>query len=100
MRHQPHDKIRSTCVHHSIKNSPQDNLFDEDQSRITDQKTEYPERVVFNKIGSEQKILPKIRSFVKKIKSTKCLSNQQSDKTISPNISTLATVTKLTNNHQ
>lgn len=67
---------------------------------LPDQKTEYPERVVFNKIGSEQKSLPKIRSFMKKIESTKCLSNQQSDKTISPNISTLATVTKLTNNHQ
>lgn len=33
---------------------------------LPDQKTEYSERVGFNKIESEQKSLPKIRSFVKK----------------------------------
>jgi hypothetical protein len=67
MRHQPNYKIRSTCVDHGIKNLPQDILFDEDQSRVTRSKNRILRtRVGLNKIESEQKSLPKIRSFVKK----------------------------------
>lgn len=63
-------------------------------------KKQNTQRVGLNKIESEQKSLPKNQIICEKIKSTKCLSNQQSDKTINPNISALATITKFTNNHQ